>query len=358
MLQTKILDPNPEHIALAAASLRRGEVLAMPTETVYGLAGNAFDPAAVARIFAVKERPSFDPLIVHLQARRWTPELLQAEALIDRSAIPQHLHAALQTLMRSFWPGPLTLVLPRHARIPDLVTSGLPTVALRVPNHPVAQALLGLGFALAAPSANRFGRISPTSAADVAQELNGRIPYILDGGICAIGVESTVIGLQGEQLTLLRPGGLSPEFIEQVVGGSLLRPSVHPAEVLAPGMLQSHYAPGHRVSLFSERSKLPAIIAEYLAHKQIPGVLLLRPPEAQLLETLQHFSVPYFCLSQSGEAAEIARHLFSEMRALDQKSLSLILAELPAEGSGLIHAVRDRLLKAAGQSNTASLETI
>src|SRR5690606_7520483 len=185
-------------VAQAAALLRAGAVVAMPTETVYGLAANAFDEAAVLRIFQVKQRPSFDPLIVHVRDRE------QLSPLVAR--LPREAEA----LMEHFWPGPLTLVLPKTGRVPDLVTSGLDTVAVRMPAHPVAQALLrAVDFPLAAPSANPCGYVSPTSAQHVADQLGGKVPYILDGGPCTVGVESTILGWEQEAgaWLLYRPGG-------------------------------------------------------------------------------------------------------------------------------------------------------
>lgn len=192
----ELLQPTAENLARAGEALRRGELVGMPTETVYGLAGNALDAEAVARIFAVKERPTFDPLIVHV-----APELRGLDAfgeaeLVDVAALDGDARTHIEALISRFWPGPLTLVLPRGARVPDLVTSGLATVAVRMPRHPVAQALIRAAQRpLAAPSANRFGRISPTSAADVQAELGDRIGLILDGGSSEVGVESTVLAI-------------------------------------------------------------------------------------------------------------------------------------------------------------------
>lgn len=356
-MQTQILEACPEQLQILVECLRSGEVIAMPTETVYGLAGHAFDDQAVARIFAVKERPSFDPLIVHLADRQWNLERLVAAELIVREAIPEALQAPLEALMRAFWPGPLTLVLPKAERVPDLVSSGLATVALRVPAHPVAQALLRESFPLAAPSANRFGRISPTSAAAVLAELSGRIPYILEGGPCEIGLESTVLGLEGESLTLLRPGGLSPEAIEAELGQPLLRPAVHPAEVLAPGMLKSHYAPEHRLLLFEEptgaaEAELSALSQRWPVLPNLPpeaqALILLAEPTTTLAQELKSAGLAYWALSERGDLNEIARQLFAVLRQADQSGAELILAECPQPGPGLRHAIRDRLRKAAG----------
>jgi L-threonylcarbamoyladenylate synthase len=217
----------------AAALLRSGEVVAIPTETVYGLAANTFDEGAVLNIFTIKERPTFDPLIVHIAQRS------------DLHKVAQQVPASAEVLMDAFWPGPLTLVLPKRPEVPDLVTSGLDSVAVRMPAHPMMIELLGsLDFPLAAPSANPFGYISPTTAQHVADQLGEKVPYILDGGPCAVGVESTIIGWEpegGGRWVLYRPGGITTEQIEVLVGP--LGNSDKGPVPMAPGMMDSHYAP-------------------------------------------------------------------------------------------------------------------
>ncbi|MBX2928208.1 MAG: threonylcarbamoyl-AMP synthase [Saprospiraceae bacterium] len=311
-------------IEQAAALLRAGELVAIPTETVYGLAGNALNEATVTRIFEVKNRPYFDPLIVHV------PNLERLEAL-SRSFPP-----LARRLAEAFMPGPLTLLLPRTDAIPDLVTAGLPLAAFRVPEHPVAQALLAqLDFPLAAPSANPFGYISPTTAQHVAQQLGEKIPYILDGGACTVGLESTIIGFEDDAVVVYRKGGLAVEAIEAVAGPMRLRPhsSSNPA---APGMLKSHYAPGAPLVL----GELNELTQQYsaahtgiLAFRQgVPGI----PAERQVV------------LSPAGDMAEAARRLFAALRHLDGLGLEIILAELvPEEGLG--RAVNDRLRRAAAR---------
>ena len=191
----------------AASLLREGGLVAVPTETVYGLAANALDPKAVARIFAAKERPFFDPLIVHVPDLDWLPRVVS------------HMPPLAQKLADRFWPGPMTLVLPRAAQIPDLVTSGLPAVGVRIPDHEMTRQLLRLAqVPVAAPSANPFGRLSPTTAEHVAAQLGDRVDAILDGGPCRVGVESTVLKVDESQVTLLRPGGIPQEEIESLVG--------------------------------------------------------------------------------------------------------------------------------------------
>jgi len=306
----------------AAALLRQGQLVAIPTETVYGLAGNALSPEAVSSIFEVKNRPRFDPLIVHTHS----VELLSAYA---ENVPPAALKAA-----RAFMPGPLTLLLKKSPLIPDMVTAGSSRVALRIPQHSLTQSLLSLlDFPLAAPSANPFGYISPTTAQHVADQLGGRIPYILDGGPCEVGVESTILGWENGECIVYRKGGLSVEALEEVAGP--LRIQAHSASnPQAPGMLKAHYAPaaplviGPIEELLEVHSgKRLGIISFRKAYKELP-------PERQLV------------LSPSGDYAEAARRLFAGMRALDKLELDLILAELLPEES-LGRAINDRLRRAA-----------
>ncbi len=305
-------------VALAAHLLRRGEVVAIPTETVYGLAADAFNPDAVLAVFTVKQRPAFDPLIVHVRDR----------AQLDRVAV---VPPAAEVLIARFWPGPLTLVLPKRASVPDLVTSGLDTVGVRMPAHPLTRALLdALDTPLAAPSANPFGYVSPTTAAHVMDQLGGRIPYILDGGACAVGVESTIVGWQ-DGWTLLRPGGVAVEELEAVVG-PLAQAAAAPKPV-APGMLDSHYAPRKPVHV----GDVPALLARFSG---VPtGVISFRTV---------HPARRCAVLSPQGDLAEAARHLFAALRALDASDCAVILAErFPDEGLG--RAINDRLRRAAAR---------
>lgn len=330
---TKVLAADAPGIAEAAALLRAGELVGMPTETVYGLAGLAFDERAVARIFAAKERPTFDPLIVHLPARAALGEVVE----LDR--LPLAARAALERLIAAFWPGPLTLVLPRTPHVPDLVASGLPTVAVRMPAHPAAQALLqAVGAPLAAPSANRFGRISPTSAGDVVAELGGRIAAVLDGGRCAVGIESTIVSLVGPP-ALLRPGGTPAAAIDEVLGTPLAR-GLTPTMPLAPGMLPQHYAPRTPLLLLGE---LPTDLPDHI------GLLVQSGDAARAAADLARRTgkkVTAQSLSAAGDLVERARHLFGALRALDDSGAALILAEDCAEDDGLGHAIRDRLRRA------------
>lgn len=305
-------------IARAALLLSDGELVAIPTETVYGLAANTYDADAVLRIFQVKRRPAFDPLIVHVHDSAQVAQVvshvpLEAEALMDR-----------------FWPGPLTLVLPKSPRVPDIVTSGLDTVGVRMPAHPMTLGLLrSLDFPLAAPSANPFGYVSPTTARHVTAQLGDKIPYVLDGGPCAVGVESTIIGWEGGLPVLYRPGGLPLERIEAVIGA--VRPQVKHVLPIAPGMSESHYAP--RKPLFV--GDLPALLRERAGMRI--GVIAFR----------DHFDTARCeTLSPRGDVDEAARALFTAMRTLDASEVEVILAEVfPEEGLG--RAINDRLRRAA-----------
>lgn len=309
----------------AATLLRQGQLVAIPTETVYGLAGNAFDEGAIARIFAVKNRPHFDPLIVHAHSF----EQLQALAL----DIPDK---ALQ-LAAAFMPGPLTLLLPKHPEIPDLVTAGSPLVALRLPQHPLTRQLLALlDFPLAAPSANPFGYISPTTAEHVAAQLGDKIPYILDGGPCLVGLESTIVGFdENGQTTIFRKGGIAVEAIEAVVGTVVVR-AHSSSNPLAPGMLKSHYAPRAPMIV----GDLQALASQY-ADKRL-GVLAFQHAVPGIAPGQQ------VILSPEGDLQEAARHLFGAMRHLDTLNLELIIAEwMPEKDLG--RAINDRLRRAAAR---------
>lgn len=299
--------------------------MAFPTETVYGLGARADRDEAVARIFAAKGRPSFDPLIAHL------PGLAEAEewALFDDRA---------RRLAREFWPGPLTLVLPRRAGgVSDLCTSGLPTVGVRVPDHPLALALLrACGLPVAAPSANPFGYVSPTTAEHVRSGLGDRVDAVLDGGACRVGVESTIVDLAGEVPRLLRPGGIPREALEAALGTPLAYTGHLPAveHPQAPGMLESHYAPGARVECFATREGLASRAADLAGECALLGQDLPEVP-CRIREDLG-----------TGDLA-MATGLFRALRSLDRPDVAVILALLPPpEGLGL--AVRDRLSRAGG----------
>ncbi|MDR1288285.1 MAG: threonylcarbamoyl-AMP synthase [Treponema sp.] len=317
----------------AAAILKSGGLVAFPTETVYGLGGDAFNPLALAKIFAAKERPFFDPLIVHVADM----EGLQEAA--DTDALPPLARERLKILSARFWPGPLTLVLPRRSRLPGLASSGLPSVAVRIPSHPAARELIRRAGALAAPSANRFGRLSPVRAEHVAEQLGEKADLVLDGGKTGFGVESTVLDLCA--LRMLRPGGLAREAIEAAIGP--LADGPLQAAPSSPGMLKSHYAPAVPLVLCPSSEEFPADGSallffsgssreKWLARHALPPASL-RP-------------FPVRTLSETGGVTEAAANLFDMLHELDRSGCTRIYAER-APGGGLGEAVNDRLSRAA-----------
>lgn len=311
-------------IGKAKEILDNSDLVAIPTETVYGLAGNALDSKAVARIFEVKERPYFDPLIVHFAG------ISKIKKYVKR------FPALAEDLAKKFWPGPLTMILEKKEAIPDLVTSGLNTVAVRVPNHPLTQKLLkSLDFPLAAPSANPFGYISPTEAFHVQAQLGEKIDYVLDGGACQVGIESTIVGFDEEKLLVYRLGGVTMEELRHFTDNiEMIEPSGH--KYVAPGMLGSHYSPTTPIVL----GDIPRLFEEYQG-KNI-GVLSF---EKRYFHDLAH----QFILSESGDLPEAAANLFSALRKLDALKLDLIMAEkVPDHGLG--RAINDRLKRAAAKT--------
>ena len=302
----------------AASLLRDGNIVGIPTETVYGLAGNALNEDAVLSIFKAKNRPFFDPLIVH------------THSVSEIGRYVKTVPYQLRPLMERFMPGPLTVLLPRTDEIPDLVTSGLERVAFRIPDHPVTLELLrSLDFPLAAPSANPFGYISPTSAKHVLAQLNGIIPYILDGGDCGVGIESTIVGMEGDKIAVYRLGGLAIEDIEQVVGQvEILN---HSSDPTGPGMLDSHYAP-RKPLIIGDINKLLAEHAD---------------KEVAVLSFYKKYGAKHeYILSQEQNLDTAAKRLFAGMRELDATDADIIVAENLPEG-GLGRAVNDRLKRAA-----------
>lgn len=301
---------NDTGVAEAAALLKAGETVAFPTETVYGLGGDATNAAAVAAIYEAKGRPSFNPLIVHVQS---------IEAAKEFAEIPNWA----QDLATAFWPGALTLVVPSKGKLPDIVSAGLPHVALRVPAHPLALDLLReADRPLAAPSANPSGRVSPTTAAHVLDGLDGRIAAVLDGGKTEVGLESTIIG--GSEPTLLRPGGLPIEAIEAALGLTL---NDHKATKTptAPGQLESHYAPRSSVRLNAEAARENEVL---LGFGSVEGEVTL---------------------SATGDLREAAAALFAALRELDQEGRPIAVAPIPEHGLGV--AINDRLRRAAAPRN-------
>jgi L-threonylcarbamoyladenylate synthase len=311
-------------IGKAKLLLERGSLVAIPTETVYGLAANALDPTAVVKIFKVKNRPHFDPLIVHVA------NLDQATNLVE--TIP----AKAKKLAQLFWPGPLTILLKKKNIIPDLVTSGMDTVGIRCPDHALTQSLLqSLSFPLAAPSANPFGYVSPTKPEHVNDQLGNQIDYILDGGECRVGIESTIIGFENDQAVVFRLGGLSMEAIEKEIGPVKIQLNAS-SNPKAPGQLKSHYSPQKKVVI----GNLPELIKKYASKKF--GILSFSRKIEDLHPDQQ------IVLSESGNTEEAAQHLFSALRELDKKDFEIILTELVPE-TGLGKAINDRLNRAAAE---------
>lgn len=325
-VHAQIYSPTPTNLRRLAARLQRGELVAIPTETVYGLAANALNAAACHKIFEAKGRPANDPLIVH------TLDLEHAEQLAKFSD-------QARQLATRFWPGPLTLVLPKQDCIPDIVTSGRQTVAIRVPSHPLTRRLLRLaGIPLAAPSANPFGYISPTTAAHVRDGLGQKISAVLDGGRCQLGVESTILDLTHRNgPRVLRPGSITAASLENALG-LRLAPTPTPTKpaaggLLAPGMLSQHYSPRTRLVIKPAWDKLPAKTA---------GILLRQPAGKPPPRT--------YWLSSRASLTEIAQNLYHVLRAADQGGHREIwLEQLANEESGLAAAINDRVRRAAAK---------
>lgn len=338
-MQTQLLPVTPESLAEAGALIRSGALVAFPTETVYGLGANALDAAAVKRIFEAKGRPGDNPLIVHISA------IDQLSPLVASAPGP-----AAQKLMAACWPGPMTLIFPKSPAVPAEVTAGLDTVAIRYPAHPAARALIDAARRpVAAPSANRSGRPSPTAAEHVMEDMNGRIPLILDGGPCAVGLESTVIDVTGATPRILRPGGITPERIEAICGGvtvddAVLRPLREGEKPRSPGMKYRHYAPAGALTIVQgEESAVAGTICrlydEALAQGKHPLILAL---EAH---------IPAYgdrrALSLGADAQAMAHAMFARLREADALGVDVLFSEAVAtDGVGL--AVMNRLERAAG----------
>ncbi|MGZ8405054.1 MAG: L-threonylcarbamoyladenylate synthase [Nitrospira sp.] len=309
-----------ESIRRAGRIIKTGGLVAFPTETVYGLGCDALNAEAAAKVFEAKQRPEFDPLIVHIA------DLKQLEIVIG--ALPD----LGQQLIDAFWPGPLTLVLPKQPAIPDLITAGLSTVAVRMPNHPVAQTLIReADTPIAAPSANPFGYVSPTTAQHVADGLGNKVDLILDGGPCPVGVESTIVSLAGPQPELLRPGSITIEQLSAVIG-ALRRASSVNQTLLAPGQLSRHYATRTPLILLPSAEARPLLKDDERA-----GLLTNSHPR----DTNNRFAAVEV-LSSTGDLREAARHLFAALRRLDSLGLDRIYAE-PCQEEGLGVAIMDRL---------------
>lgn len=358
IMQVDVAHPDAGVIGYAAGLLRAGDVVVFPTETVYGLGADAFQPEGLERIFAAKGRPFSDPLIVHIAEEA---ELDGLAAFVPETA---------RRLAAAFWPGPLTLILPRAGRVPLLVTAGLETVAVRMPRHPVARALIrALGSPIAAPSANRFMHVSPTTAQHVLADLGGRVPLILDGGSCEVGVESTVLNLCADVPTILRPGGVSLEALRSVL--PVVKPPPAPSgrtnqsgeswqEALerdelpgqvSPGQMLTHYAPAVPLLLFDgpEADMRKAMLVELrrrLARGERVGVLVADEDRAAFREH-EGSGALVRSLGDAANPAQIANNLFAGLRSLEDAQVQVMLCRsFDARGLGL--AVRDRLRKAAG----------
>jgi L-threonylcarbamoyladenylate synthase len=308
-------------LEISAELIRNGGVVAFPTETVYGLGANAYDGKAVARIYEIKKRPSFDPLIVHI----CHPD--------DIKSIASEIPLLTCELIERFFPGPLTIVVPKNSDIPDIVTAGLPTVAVRMPAHPLALELIRLAnVPVAAPSANLFGRASPTTAEHVRKQLGTNVDVVIDGGACFVGIESTIISLVSTPPTLLRTGGIPVEEIEKVVGEVVIASAKSSELPSAPGQLPYHYAPRTPLILYESMRELPRSIRA--------GLLVFQTPrEIDRFEVVE-------VLSPSGDLREAGVNFFSALHRLDEMGLDVIVAEkVPERGIGA--AINDRLIRAS-----------
>ncbi|MEG2924052.1 MAG: L-threonylcarbamoyladenylate synthase [Oscillospiraceae bacterium] len=332
-MQTQILPPNKENIALAAKLLQNGEIVGIPTETVYGLAASALNGEAVKKIFSAKGRPQDNPLISHISSMDMLP------------MIAQNIPSACYTLANAFWPGPLTMVLPRSADVADEVCAGLDTAAVRMPSHKAALDIIAAaGVPLAAPSANLSGSPSPTTARHVMDDMDGRIPLIIDGGACTVGVESTVISLCTQAPLLLRPGHITKEQLEAALGCEVLLSQAvlhmlpQGAQAPSPGMKYKHYAPKAEVILI--KGSLNAYNKYVNAHAQSGTYRLCYLGEENLS------AVPCVTYGHENSSDEQANRLFSALRELDAKNAKTVYARCPEE-SGEFMAVYNRILRSA-----------
>ena len=348
-MNTRVLAASPATLSTAAELLASGQLVAFPTETVYGLGANALDKDAVLSIFAAKDRPADNPLIVHIWHREQLKDICEVSPLAEK-------------LMDAFWPGPLTLLMPRKATIPLEVTAGLPTVAVRMPSHPVAAELLRVcDLPIAAPSANRSGKPSPTTAQHVFTDMDGRIPLIIDGGSCDVGLESTVLDINQPTPCILRPGGVTQAMLESVIGpvtvaGSVLRPLQKGEKALSPGMMYKHYSPDGQVSLV-EGAEADVVAALRELHHQAESnghracVMCFSEHVADLADCHPHDLGSQAC------PEEVARRLFETLRRLDDEHMDAIFSEVvPPEGVGL--AVMNRLGRAAAFRTIQAKEVI
>jgi L-threonylcarbamoyladenylate synthase len=334
--------PSPDVIADAAARLRRGELVAFPTETVYGLGADALDAEAVVRLFAAKGRPAWNPVIAHI------PTTEAARALA------RHWPDSAERLADAFWPGPLTLVVPKAAHIPDVTTAGGDAVALRVPSHGVALALLrAVGRPIAAPSANRFTQVSPTTAQHVVESLHERVSLVLDGGPCSVGIESTVVDCTGEEVVILRPGMIGQDALEAALVGSGIgvrhaprqaigHQAMEAAGVRAPGQADRHYAPQAEVWLFTpdQQGEIELALRSRRASPATGAVMAL-------LRTLTLTPVPDVVTVMPADPAAYARLLYACLHDADARGAALVLIEVPPDDAVGWDGIRDRLRRAA-----------
>jgi L-threonylcarbamoyladenylate synthase len=322
-METAVLDARTDlrkAVAAAVEILNRNDVVALPTETVYGLAGDALEPEALAKIFEVKERPFFDPLILHVENEEWLAQLTRP---------PEKASPVVEALMERFWPGPLTILFPKSDLVPDLVTAGLPQVAIRMPAHPVFVGVLrAFGKPLAAPSANRFGRISPTRGEHVFEELAGRIPLILDAGPTIVGLESTIVRVNEEKIEILRQGAVSVENLSEIAP---IKEFAVPENIVAPGQTASHYAPGKLLHLFGPEAFGP--------NSDRDALICWGP-----VQYAENFSIVR-SLSETRDLREGAQRLFSLLRELDRANIRQIFIEAIPE-VGLGKAIMDRIRRA------------
>ncbi|MDG5814591.1 L-threonylcarbamoyladenylate synthase [Chitinispirillales bacterium ANBcel5] len=314
-----------DEIIRAAKILKQGGLVAFPTETVYGLGACGFDKNAVARIFEVKKRPHFDPLILHIDDTKWLEK------------IASHVPSKARELTETFWPGPLTIVLPKLPVVPDIVTAGLPSTAVRMPANDIALGLIKKACCpIAAPSANTFGRISPTRAVHVKEQLGKNIETIIDGGPCSVGIESTIVSFTTNTPMLLRPGGLEKEEIEKIIG-PLIVPQKEKLSSLSPGRCEQHYSPVTPLLLCTS--------TEEISKEQKSGLLSFTPIDR---EKVPSNVVSTEILSSKGDLREAACNLFAAMRRLDSLGLDIIYA-LPIPSTGLGMAINDRLSRASAK---------
>ncbi|MBR6684624.1 MAG: threonylcarbamoyl-AMP synthase [Firmicutes bacterium] len=346
-METKVCKVSKESLALAKDYLTQGQVVAFSTETVYGLGAWAMSPEGVRRIYEAKGRPSDNPLIVHV-APGFNLEDMQIVSKVPEAA---------KKLMKRFWPGPLTLIMPKGEKITHNITGGLETVAVRMPSHPVALQLIETtGMPIVAPSANTSGRPSPTTAVHVFEDMKGRIPLIIDGGECQVGLESTIVDLTGEVPMILRPGAITKEMLEEVLTEVTVDPAVAQAKTVAdsvvpkaPGMKYRHYAPqGKLIITDATAQQLCELVKEAILLGKKTGLIVTDQLAGQLSSYMQDVSVEVLCLGDRTKPEELAANLFGALRGADEKNLEVIYGEaLSREGVG--EAIMNRFLKASSK---------